>query len=614
MCCVIGYIGSKPSRSLVIDGLARLEYRGYDSAGFACLNDGNGKIQVVKAVGGVDCLVRQCSEQPIDGFLGVGHTRWSTHGVVSIENAHPHTDCHAGVAVAHNGIIENFIELRTQLQTSGHLFKTGTDTEVIAHVLEQELAATSNLNQVIQQTVNRFEGAYAFVALLQSHPDVLVAVRRRSPLCIGISDEGAFIASDQIAFAGKAREVAFLPDGSYALVYKDRFEVYDFSGKRLTLAVEPLTLAWEQGGKQGYEHFMLKEIYEQKRVIFDTVKAMRTSGHLLDVQLGVSYEYLRDVEHIVLVGCGTSWHAAHVAKFFFEGLCNIPVTVGLASEFKHREIFLPSKSLCIAISQSGETADTLEVVRLLTARGVPTVALTNVASSTMVRESQGFLLMHAGQEIAVASTKSFTAQLASLFLLAHMIAQQKGLVSAGEAVAAQEELLIAAEVMEKTMETYKDSIENVIAPRYAHAPHTLFLGRHLAHVLAQEAALKLKEIAYIFSEAYPAGELKHGPIALVEKGLPVFVFSVLDPIIYKKLVSNAQEVKTRGGNIIAFAFAGQDELISIADTVFVFSPVHPLLAPLAMVGVMQLLVYRIACELKRPIDKPRNLAKSVTVE
>lgn len=614
MCCVIGYIGTKPSRALIVDGLARLEYRGYDSAGFACLGQDRGQIQIAKVVGGVERLVQQCAERPIDGFLGVGHTRWSTHGAANVENAHPLTDCHGQVAVAHNGIIENFAELRTQLRASGHLFKTETDTEVIAHVLEQELSLSPDLPYALGQVVNRLEGAYAFVALLQNRSDVLVAVRRRSPLCIGISEEGTFVASDQIAFAGKAREVLFLPDGSYALVYKDRYEVYDFSGKRLMLTPSPLTLTWQEGGKQGYAHYMLKEIYEQKRVIFDIVKAMRTSGHLLDTQLGVSYEYLRELEQIVLIGCGTSLHAARVAAFFFEKLCKIPVTVGLASEFKHQELFLSKKSLCIAISQSGETADTLEVVRLLLARNIPTIALTNVATSTMVRESQGFLLMHAGQEVAVASTKSFTAQLASLFLLAHTIAQHKGLLSVNDTIAAQEELLIAAEVMEKAMETYKESLEKMVAPRYAHAPHTIFLGRHLGHVLAQEAALKLKEIAYIFSEAFPAGELKHGPIALVEKGLPVFMFSVLDPVIYKKLVSNAQEVKSRGGQIIAFAFEGQDELIGLADTAFVFSPVHELLAPIAMVGVMQLLVYQISCSLNRPIDKPRNLAKSVTVE
>lgn len=614
MCCVVGYIGSQQSRSLVLEGLTRLEYRGYDSAGFACLSSESKEILSVKSLGGVDRLAQQCATSALDGFLGLGHTRWSTHGVPNIENAHPVMDCQGVVAVAHNGIIENHAYLRQELLQAGHIFTTKTDTEVIAHSLESALAATSSLQEAACQVVNKLEGAFAFSALMRNHPDVLLAVRFRSPLCIGIGDGGMFVASDQLAFVGKADKVVFLPDASYALVYKDHFEVYDFNGNALHLEPQPLTLVWAEGGKQGYEHYMLKEIYEQKRVMAATVTAMRSFHRVMEAQLGVSAEYMKELEHIVLIGCGTSWHAAHIAKFYFESLCKIPVTVGLASEFKHREFFIPKKSLCIAISQSGETADTLEVVRLLNEQAIPVIALTNVASSTLVRESLGFLLTQAGQEIAVASTKSFSAQVASMFLLAHTIALQKGYLKQTEIEFAQEELLVAAEVLEKSIETYKSRINDEIAPWCAQYHQAIFLGRHLSYTLAEEAALKLKEIAYIFAEAFPAGELKHGPIALVDKKTLIFLFSVLDPIVYQKLVSNAQEVKSRGGQLIVFAFEGQHELIGLADHAFIFSPVHPLLAPLAMLGVIQYLVYKIAQVLQLPIDKPRNLAKSVTVE
>ena len=614
MCCVVGYIGNQQSRSLVLEGLTRLEYRGYDSAGFACLSSGTSEILSIKAIGGVDRLTQQCAATPLDGFLGLGHTRWSTHGVPNLENAHPVMDCHRRVAVVHNGIIENHAQIRQFLLGAGHTFTTKTDTEVIVHLLEQELSDGSTIQDAVQKVVTQLEGAYAFAALMSAHADMLLAVRLRSPLCIGIGQDGMFVASDQLAFAGKAQQVVFLPDASYALVYKDRFEAYDFNGKKLDLAPQPLTIVWASGGKQGYEHYMLKEIYEQKRVMAATVTAMRTFDHVFEAQLGVSAEYLRDLEHIVLIGCGTSWHAAHIAKFYFESLCKIPVTVGLASEFKHREFFIPQKSLCIAISQSGETADTLEVVRLLNGHNVPIIALTNVASSSLVRESLGFLLTQAGQEIAVASTKSFSAQIASLFLFSHLIALQKGYIKKAEFEFAHEELLVAAEVLEKSIESYKTVINDEIAPWCATYTQAIFLGRHMSYTLAQEAALKLKEISYIFAEAFPAGELKHGPIALVDKKSLIFLFSVLDPIIYQKLVSNAQEVKSRGGQLIVFAFEGQQELIDIADRAFIFSPVHPLLAPLAMLGVMQYLVYKIADVLKLPIDKPRNLAKSVTVE
>lgn len=558
MCCVVGYVGSQQSRPIVLEGLARLEYRGYDSAGFACFDDQSKKIVSIKTVGGVDRLVQVCAQTSLGGFSGLGHTRWSTHGVVSVENAHPLLDCVGSVAVVHNGVIENHEMLRAQLRQVGHTFQTTTDTEVIAHLLEQELSGgigaahvpgqavsgslvSAAVHKGLQQAFRALDGAYACAVLLQAYPEMLLAARQRSPLCIGISDEGMFVASDQLAFVGKAQSVVFLPEKSYACIGRDCYEIYDFDGRVLMVVPQPLSAVWSDAGKQGYEHFMLKEIHEQKDVVGNIVAALPGLQAVLEVHDGTPHEYIRDVEHIVLVGCGTSWHAAHIAKFFIESLCKIPVTVGLSSEYKHYQFCLPAKTVCIALSQSGETADTLEVVRLLKESALPIIALTNVWSSTLARESSCVIRMHAGQEVAVASTKAFSAQIASLFMFTHLVASYQGTSRPPEISFAKEELLVAAKVLEQSIELYAPLIDNVVAPWCATYKKAIFLGRHVSYVLAQEAALKLKEIAYIFSQAYPSGELKHGPIALIDDTVLLFIFSVLDPVVYQKLVSNAQE-------------------------------------------------------------------------
>jgi len=613
MCCVVGYIGKGHSWAPVVEGLARLEYRGYDSTGFACL-DAESAILAVKAVGGVDNLVEQRAHLPIDGRLGIGHTRWSTHGAATVENAHPVFDCARSVAIVHNGIIENHRALRDQLVNKGHAMATETDSEVIAHLIEQEAAQARDMHDLAQRVVARLEGAYAFVALVAAEPQALLAVRKSSPLCIGLGPEGLFVASDQLAFVGKADRVVFLPDASYAILYHDRFEAYTFLGQKLELSVSPLSAALLADDKKGYAHFMLKEIYEQPRVIADTVTNMRLVEHVLEASLGLSSDQLDKLEQLLIIGCGSSWHAGKLGQFFFEAIAQVPVVVGLASEYKYAQFFMPRSALALAISQSGETADTLEVMRLLHGHAVPTATVTNVGSSSMARETGGVVLLAAGQEIAVASTKAFSAQVATLFLLAHQFAWRRNRLARTELDAAYAHLLVAGHELERTIEHYKVEIEEEIAPLCATFTRAIFLGRHTSYVVAQEAALKLKEITYIFAEAFPAGELKHGPIALVDKNTPIFIFSVIDEAIYKKLVANAQEVKARGGYLIIFAFAGQDELIELADKLFVFDRVHPLLGALAQIGVVQYLVYCIARELKLPIDKPRNLAKSVTVE
>ncbi len=614
MCSVVGYVGKNFSRSFVMEGLSRLEYRGYDSAGFACLHPQDHRVIYTKSQGGVSNLLKNFEKSPIDGHVGMGHTRWSTHGVISTENAHPHFDCHKTISIVHNGIIENHHELRRQLLTTGHVFQSQTDTETVAHLFESLLATHKDIKSAVVDLVNRLEGAYAFAILMTQYPDMLLVVRKRSPLCIGSGEDEMFIASDLLAFAGKTNKMLFLPDESFAFVKKNHAELYDFKGNQLPLNFQIIDIPWTSDLKQGYEHFMLKEIYEQKKVIQDTVYKYRSFAAHVWQQMGLTAQQVRDLQRIRLAGCGTSWHAARVAQFFFESIAHVHADVGLASEMRYTT-FLPEKhSIALAISQSGETADTLEAVRYLNGNGMHTVALVNVLSSTMVRETKGHLPIYAGPEVAVASTKAFSAQVAVLYWLAHKIALEKGLITERALHTAEDELLVAAEVLENSIEQYKREIIQKHAPYYAQFKHALFLGRHISYPFALEASLKLKEISYIFTDCYPAGELKHGPLALVDAQMPIFIFSVLDPLMYQKLLSNVQEVKARFGHVVAFAFEGQKELIEISDTAFVIPRVNPLLGPLAMTGLMQFFVYHIAKVLDRPIDKPRNLAKSLTVE
>jgi len=614
MCSVVGYVGSGYSRAFVMEGLARLEYRGYDSAGYACLHPENKQIMYAKATGRLQNLEKKFTQLSIDGHIGIGHTRWATHGVATEVNAHPHFDCQKKISIVHNGIIENHHDLKEQLVQSGHVFHSDTDSEVIAHLLEAHLFSHKTFNAALVDLVGKLEGAFAFVGIIQDMPDAMVLVRKRSPLCIGIGDGQMYVASDIQAFAGKTSKIVFLPDESFALLRKDTIEIYDFSGKPLPISIQEINLDVAFCKKLGHDHFMLKEIYEQKGAIYDTVNSLRSSSSRIWEQMGITSKQAKELRSLSLVGCGTSWHAGCIAKFFFESICKIPTQVFLASEFRYMDFFPQEKSLHIAISQSGETADTLETIRMLNPMGLTTTALTNVASSTMVREASGFLLTQAGPEIAVASTKAFTTQLTALYWLANRLALEKGIIDIKQMEQAEEDLFVAAEILENSIENYKIPIVQGLSKKYSEYARCIFLGRHISYPFALEAALKLKEISYIFSQAYPAGELKHGPLALVDENTPVFVFSHQNEVIYKKLVSNAEETKSRKGKIIAFAFEDQKELIRLADQVFIFPKVNPLLGPLAMTGLMQFLSYQIAKELKCSIDKPRNLAKSVTVE
>lgn len=615
MCGIVGYIGSKKSRLHVLDGLAQLEYRGYDAGGFGCIDPSGNGLVIFKACGGIAELRSVVEKSNIDSHLGLGHMRWSTHGAATnIHNAHPHLDCSETIAIVHNGIIENYHELKERLIQNKHVFRSETDSETIAHLLEEALVKTDTLQDALVALVNELEGAYAFVCMLKDHPDTLLLARKRSPLCIGVGIDEMFVASDPLAFGNKAHDVLFMPDESFALVTKNHIELYDFSGKKLQPKIIKNTINSTSMGKNGFEHFMLKEIYDQKRVLHETVTFLQEMDQGTWQKIGLNDLEIQKLQRIHLVGCGTSWHAGKIAQFFFENIAGIPVDVHLASEFRYKRFFQEKNTVYIGISQSGETADTLEALRMVNQHSMPTVALTNVPSSSMVRECTGFLLTQAGPEIAVASTKAFTAQVASLYWLAHRIGLQKGLVTPNQLKQAKADLILVAEVLENCIELYKNQIIEHDAPMFAQIPHYIFLGRNISYPFALEAALKLKEIAYLFVDCYPAGELKHGPLALVQDGVPVVLFSCLDHLIYQKLLSNAQEVKARNGHLVVFCFENQQELIKLADQAYIIPQVPPLLAPLAMTGLMQYWVYEIAKALNCPIDKPRNLAKSVTVE
>lgn len=615
MCGVVGYIGDKSSCAYVLEGLTRLEYRGYDSAGYACVDKSSGGLLCVKAVGSIENLVIKLAQYPIDGCVGIGHTRWATHGVSTETNAHPHFNTDRTISVVHNGIIENYDELRSRLKQFGHFFYSDTDSEVIAHLLEASLVQEQTLQRAVLAVVRQLEGAYSCAVMFKQFPDLLLVIRKRSPMCIGVGYNEMFIASDIAAFADQTKRVVFLPDESFAIVKRGGLEVYDFSGSSIQTRVQEIDPRWGLVGKDGYEHFMLKEMYEQKRVIADTVAWCNSQGvEQIYASCGLTQETLCKMRAITFCACGTSSYAADIASHFFEHIAMTQASSHLASEFRHRPFFADPNNLFCVLSQSGETADTLEALRMVNGTGTHTLAITNVMMSSMAREASGTLLTQAQREIAVASTKSFTAQVSLLYWLAHAFACGKGLITKEQLGECERDLLLAGEVLDATMERYKFDIAALIAPQYAKYHQFIFLGRHVSFPLAREAALKLKEISYRFTDTCPAGELKHGPLALIDASIPVFLFSVLDPAIYQKLVVNAQEIKARSGHLVVFAFEGQEQLIRLADTVFIIPHVAPLLAPLAMTGVMQLLVYQIARELGCPIDKPRNLAKSVTVE
>lgn len=604
MCSVVGYVGKQRCGAYIIEALKRLEYRGYDSVGMSlCVK---GVLQSFKATEGLGALEQSWHASGFDGYAGIGHTRWATHGSATLENAHPHTNADGSIALVHNGIFENYRIHKEQLVSSGHRFYSDTDTEVLAHLVGDHVV--KNGFACLSELLSHIEGSFACVVVRADSPEELLVIRKGSPVCIGIGDGEMFIASDVLAFADRVNEVIYVPEESYCRVTSTDCRIYRFDDSEYLYETHTVDARWFAASKGDYSHFMAKEIFEQREVIY------RTVHHLRKANLTDFLPYFGNAQTIQGIGCGTSWHALSLAAWFFAEHARIPFNALQASEFRYGYVF-PNPGLCsLFLSQSGETADTLEALRLAKSYDMQTFAVTNVSTSSIVREADYAVLTQAQQEIAVAATKSFTAQAVTLYWLAYVAAVSNSIQSYEDIFQVEEMLLRVAEHFDTQLHRYRSMIEDVVAPYLAQYTRFVCVGRQMSLPLAQEAALKLKEISYCFVDCYPAGELKHGGLALIDETVPTFLFSVRDSLIYQKLIGNAQEIKARKGILIIFAFEGQDELIAMADHVFIFPMGDVSAYQLTMIGVMQFLTYQIAKELGCSIDKPRNLAKSVTVE
>ena len=609
MCGIVGYVGNENAVPILLDGLKRLEYRGYDSAGVAVLRDG--KIDVRRSVGKLANLEKALNGASLNGIVGIGHTRWATHGKPSEQNAHPHRS--GPLALVHNGIIENYATLKEGLQKDGYRFESETDTEVMAHLIARSLKAGLGLEEAVRAATGEVRGSYAIAVMSQDAPGTLVAARSGCPLVVGKNKQGAFVASDVTAILAHTRDVVFLEDGDIAALSENGLTVKDAEGKPVARAVT--RIAWDAAAaeKGGYPHFMLKEIHEQPQVILDTMRGRYTyeQGEADLPDIGLTPEQFAAVDRIWIVACGTSWHAGLVGKYLIEEMVRAPVQVDIGSEFRYRDPLIGKGDLLIAISQSGETADTLAAVRHARQQGAQVVSICNVVGSSLARESDGVLYTHAGPEIGVASTKAFTAQLTALYLLALHLGRVRGKVSAQDGKAWLDRLVTLPAHVRHLLE--REGEVRAIATRYHAKNNFLYLGRGINYPIALEGALKLKEISYIHAEGYAAGEMKHGPIALIDKDMPVVVLAPRDRL-YEKTVSNLMEVKARSAPVIAFVTEGDRELGKQADAVFTVPDVHPLLTPVLFTVPLQLLAYHIAVLRGTDVDQPRNLAKSVTVE
>jgi len=617
MCGIVGYVGYKPAVPVIIDGLRRLEYRGYDSAGVAVVGSVAG-LQIRRAEGKLRNLEEAIRLNPLEGSYGIGHTRWATHGRPTEENAHPHRDCRGDIVVVHNGIIENYLALKKQLASEGHVFVTETDTEVIAHLIEKY--QNGKLEEAVRKAVVELGGIYAIAVLSRRDPDKIVAVRNGPPAVIGLGRDEYFVASDLPAILHHTRDVFFLADGDVAVITPRGVHLSDFHGRPVTRAVQHITWDPIMAEKGGYKHFMLKEIFEQPRAVRDTAlgRISVDSGRVFLDEMQLSEEDLRNVRQVKMVACGTSWHAALAGKFMVEKLARLPVEVDYGSEFRYRDPIVPPDTLTVVITQSGETADTIAAQREATARGSPTLAICNVAGSMVTREATGTLYTHAGPEIGVASTKAFTSQLAALYILALHLAGLRGTLSAEQERGYMQELTRLPAKLERVLG--HDALYEDLARRFFRAHNFLFLGRGIHYPIALEGALKLKEISYIHAEGYPAGEMKHGPNALIDEKLPVVVIATREPgnaesqLRYEKTLSNIKEVKAREGTVIALVTEGDTEVTESADFVIPLPPAVELLSPILEIAPLQLLAYHIAVRRGCDVDQPRNLAKSVTVE
>ncbi|HET8637397.1 MAG TPA: glutamine--fructose-6-phosphate transaminase (isomerizing) [Acidobacteriaceae bacterium] len=625
MCGIVGYVGSKQVVPLIIDGLRRLEYRGYDSAGIAVGGNGDG-FALRRAPGKLRNLEEVIRQHPLEGTYGIGHTRWATHGRPTEENAHPHRDCTGRVVVVHNGIVENYLVLKQELAAQGHKFVTETDTEVIAHLVEQELRSTASgktmpLEEAVRHAARRLSGAYAISVLCADEPDTIVVARSGPPVVVGLGEGEYFVASDVPGILHHTRDLYFLADGDVAVLKRDGVTLTDLEGNPIERAVQHITWDPIQAEKGGYKHFMLKEIFEQPRAIRDTTlsRVSLDTGKVFLSEMKISDEEFRRAGKINIAACGTSWHAATAGKFMIERLARVPVEVDYASEYRYRDPIADPTAIGLLITQSGETADTIAAQREMVAKGSKTIAICNVVGAMIAREAHGAIYTHAGPEIGVASTKAFTAQLVALFLFAVHLAQARGTLSEAESKTLLEGLsLLPGKVSDALAAA--DSVCEQLAKIYSTARDFLFLGRGIHYPIALEGALKLKEISYIHAEGYPAGEMKHGPNALIDETLPVVVLATKDEgnrdsqLRYEKTLSNIQEVTARSGKVIAVAIEGDEEIRQLVDHVLYVPPAPELLLPVLEVVPLQLLAYHIAVRRGCDVDQPRNLAKSVTVE
>ncbi len=609
MCGIIGYVGPRNVVSLVVDGLRRLEYRGYDSAGIAYFLEG--ELQLKRSVGKLASLEAILPPTPSDGIAGIGHTRWATHGKPSEDNAHPHRA--GSLVLVHNGIIENYLSLKKKLEADGRVFTSDTDSEVIIHLIDSAYQGGDSLEASVRHAVSKMKGSYAFCVLSEDAPESLIAVRSGCPLVVGLGEDEFFVASDIPAFLSHTRKVIYVEDGELVRFSKKGFEISDFKGS--ALVKKEHLISWDpvMAEKGGYRHFMQKEIHEQPRAIVDTIRGhvAPEAGEVLLSGAEEIGDLMENCQRMVLIGCGTSWHAALVGKFLLEGIAKIPVEVDIASEFRYRDPHLGPGDWVVGVSQSGETADTLAAIKEAKDKKVPTLAICNVVGSSLSRETDAVLYTHAGPEISVASTKAFTTQLTALALLAIYLGRKRGHLSEEAGKDLIHQLLLLPKQIEVVLK--HESRVAAVAKRFFRHRDFLYLGRGVLYPVALEGALKLKEISYIHAEGYPAGEMKHGPIALIDENMPVVVLALKDKV-YEKMVSNVMEVKARGGIVIAFAEEGDTELAPLVDEICFIPKVVPILSPILMCIPLQLLAYHIAVFRGSDVDQPRNLAKSVTVE
>jgi glutamine---fructose-6-phosphate transaminase (isomerizing) len=617
MCGIVGYIGTQRAVPIILEGLKRLEYRGYDSAGLA-VYCGDGELQIRRAKGKLRNLEQALQLNPLDGVFGIGHTRWATHGRPTEENAHPHRDCKGNVVVVHNGIVENYLALKERLQHEGHEFRTETDTEVIAHLVEKYY--DGNLEQAVRLSVKELTGVFALAVISKSEPNKIVAARSGPPVVIGLGDNEYFVASDVPAILAHTQDMFFLADGDMAVLTPSGVQLSDFDGRPVSRQVSHILWNPIEAEKGGYQHFMLKEIFEQPRAVRDTTlgRVGQETGRIFLDEMDITPAEFARFRQVRIVACGTSWHAALAGKFMIERLARIPVEVDYGSEFRYRDPIVSEDTLTVVISQSGETADTLAAQREAKQKGAKTLAICNVVGSMITREAAGTIYTHAGPEIGVASTKAFTCQLTALFILAMHLGQANKYLDESSSRCLVQELTRLPGKLETVLSN--DAVYEALARRLHQYKDALFLGRGIHYPIALEGALKLKEISYIHAEGYPAGEMKHGPNALIDENLPVVVLATRDPnsaegrILYEKTISNIQEVKAREGIVVAIVTQGDGEARKSADHVIEIPPTSELLAPILEIVPLQLLAYHIAVRRGCDVDQPRNLAKSVTVE